>query len=395
MRSDHARSRNAPRRIRRRSRTPTCRGRGRAWARRRAPGSRGSGIARAAAGHRFVACRGSRGSARSWRSPYRRFRPRRPNDMVAPRASPRPLPLYPRSARRLVLVRPLPPDSSSIARCRCARADSSGAHRRPGRDARRCPGRGPQAAVHAAVLLPERVRRHLLQHRRAGRRDPRHRRRHPRRLQRLPDRPRSRDRVHEGQLAGPSAGAHRQLHDQLRRARRRPQPGRVLVEDGGDHPRRQHRLPRGRPATGPVQPRPAGLRSPAVLQREHHRISRRRAHLGQLLGRQGPHGSAPPYSNKYGRYQAMFPDQQFSAPFFIQYGPGNTHTADGASKYVYAVSNDGYAYNGNWLHLARVPHRPACSTATPGVTTTAGSAAARDGRGATPARPASCRCGTG
>ena len=51
----------------------------------------------------------------------------------------------------------------------------------------------------------------------------------------------------------------------------------------------------------------------------------------------------------------MFPDQTFSAPFFIQYGPGNTQTVDGANKYLYAVSNDGYTYNGNYLHLARVP----------------------------------------
>jgi hypothetical protein len=51
----------------------------------------------------------------------------------------------------------------------------------------------------------------------------------------------------------------------------------------------------------------------------------------------------------------MFPGQSFSAPFFIQYGPGNTQTADGADKYLYAVSTDGYAYDGNYLHLGRVP----------------------------------------
>lgn len=72
-------------------------------------------------------------------------------------------------------------------------------------------------------------------------------------------------------------------------------------------------------------------------------------------GVRGPHGSAPGFSAKYHRFRAMFPGQQFSAPFFIQYGPGNTRTADGGDKYVYAVSNDGYAYNGNYLHLARVP----------------------------------------
>ena len=70
----------------------------------------------------------------------------------------------------------------------------------------------------------------------------------------------------------------------------------------------------------------------------------------------------------------MFPGQTFSAPFFIQYGPGNTQTVDGGDKYLYAVSTDGYAYNGNYLHLARVP-LDKVQTARRGSTTTAGSAA--------------------
>jgi hypothetical protein len=37
------------------------------------------------------------------------------------------------------------------------------------------------------------------------------------------------------------------------------------------------------------------------------------------------------------------------------HGPGNTHTVDGADKYVYVVSTDGYAYNGNFVQLARAP----------------------------------------
>jgi hypothetical protein len=51
----------------------------------------------------------------------------------------------------------------------------------------------------------------------------------------------------------------------------------------------------------------------------------------------------------------MFDGQKFSAPFFIQYGPGNSHTADHADKFLYAVSNDGYAYDGNYVLLGRVP----------------------------------------
>jgi hypothetical protein len=71
-------------------------------------------------------------------------------------------------------------------------------------------------------------------------------------------------------------------------------------------------------------------------------------------GRTSSDGAAPGWFAARHRYRAMLP-ASFSAPFFIQYGPGNTHTVDGANKYLYAVSTDGYAYNGNYLHLARVP----------------------------------------
>ena len=66
-------------------------------------------------------------------------------------------------------------------------------------------------------------------------------------------------------------------------------------------------------------------------------------------------GAAPQWSAKLGRYRAMWPGTRFSAPFFIQYGPGNTDTVDGGGRYLYAVSTDGFAYNGNYLTLGRVP----------------------------------------
>ena len=72
-------------------------------------------------------------------------------------------------------------------------------------------------------------------------------------------------------------------------------------------------------------------------------------------GRTSTDGAAPGWLANLHRYRAMFPGNEFSAPFFIQYGPGNTQTVDGASKYLYSVSTDGYTYNGNYLHLARVP----------------------------------------
>lgn len=72
-------------------------------------------------------------------------------------------------------------------------------------------------------------------------------------------------------------------------------------------------------------------------------------------GRRSRFGAAPPWNPKTKRYRAMFPGQRFSAPFFVQYGPGNSHTVDGANRFLYAVSNDGYAYDGNYLVLGRVP----------------------------------------
>ena len=72
-------------------------------------------------------------------------------------------------------------------------------------------------------------------------------------------------------------------------------------------------------------------------------------------GTTSPDGAAPPWDTAKHRYRAMFPGKQFSAPFFIQYGPGNTQTVDGADKYLYSVSTDGYTYNGSYLRLARVP----------------------------------------
>jgi hypothetical protein len=65
-------------------------------------------------------------------------------------------------------------------------------------------------------------------------------------------------------------------------------------------------------------------------------------------------GAAPAWLPGRHRYRAMFRGRRFSAPFFVQYGPGNTHTVDGAGKYLYAVSTDGYTYNGSYLILGRV-----------------------------------------
>lgn len=69
-----------------------------------------------------------------------------------------------------------------------------------------------------------------------------------------------------------------------------------------------------------------------------------------------PTGAAPPVDTATGQVDAMFPGQDFSAPFFIQYGQDDNpaSTADGGDKYVYAVSNEGYTYDGSDLYLGRV-----------------------------------------
>lgn len=70
-----------------------------------------------------------------------------------------------------------------------------------------------------------------------------------------------------------------------------------------------------------------------------------------------PGGAAPQWDPALGRVQAMFPGHAFAAPFFINYGQDDNPagTADGGDKYVYAVSNDGYAYDGNYMIVGRVP----------------------------------------
>jgi hypothetical protein len=50
----------------------------------------------------------------------------------------------------------------------------------------------------------------------------------------------------------------------------------------------------------------------------------------------------------------MFPGSSFAAPYFIDYGRQRP-AVDGADRYVYAISNNGFWDNGDRLILARVP----------------------------------------
>ena len=66
-----------------------------------------------------------------------------------------------------------------------------------------------------------------------------------------------------------------------------------------------------------------------------------------------PGGGAPPAA-RGGGAQAMFSGTSFATPAFIQYGQGSSVTADGSGQYVYAISNNGFAYDGSWYILGRV-----------------------------------------
>jgi hypothetical protein len=69
-----------------------------------------------------------------------------------------------------------------------------------------------------------------------------------------------------------------------------------------------------------------------------------------------PNGAAPPPSPSGQGAEAMFPGSSFSTPVFINYGQDDNpaSTADGGDQYVYAISNNGWAYDGSYEVLGRV-----------------------------------------
>lgn len=70
-----------------------------------------------------------------------------------------------------------------------------------------------------------------------------------------------------------------------------------------------------------------------------------------------PNGAAPPPSPSGHGAEAMFPGQSFSTPVFVNYGQDDNpaDTADGGDQYVYAISTNGWAYDGSYDILGRVP----------------------------------------
>lgn len=67
-------------------------------------------------------------------------------------------------------------------------------------------------------------------------------------------------------------------------------------------------------------------------------------------------GAAPQPVKGSTAIQATFPGSSFATPQFINYGQDDnpSSTADGGNRYVYAISNDGYAYDGSSMILGRV-----------------------------------------
>jgi hypothetical protein len=70
-----------------------------------------------------------------------------------------------------------------------------------------------------------------------------------------------------------------------------------------------------------------------------------------------PKGAAPPPRPTGHGARAMFPGSNFTTPQFINYGQDDNPAGapDGGDQFVYAISNDGFAYDGSYMILGRVP----------------------------------------
>lgn len=60
----------------------------------------------------------------------------------------------------------------------------------------------------------------------------------------------------------------------------------------------------------------------------------------------------PSAAESYGH--PMFPGSRFSTPYFIDYGKNGAGRVDGADRYIYAISNNGFWDNGDDIVLGRV-----------------------------------------
>jgi hypothetical protein len=69
-------------------------------------------------------------------------------------------------------------------------------------------------------------------------------------------------------------------------------------------------------------------------------------------------GAAPPCNAKTGQYRSMFPGSRFANIFFINYGqddaPSSATDGNGGDRYVYALADNGFTYDGSNEILGRV-----------------------------------------
>ncbi|SDU79170.1 hypothetical protein [Jiangella alkaliphila] len=81
----------------------------------------------------------------------------------------------------------------------------------------------------------------------------------------------------------------------------------------------------------------------------HHRETQQNTSI--IVSADGGHTWSP--NAEQALAHPMFPGTSFASPYFIDYGEG-TERPHGADRYVYAVSNNGFWDNGDYLVLGRV-----------------------------------------
>jgi len=83
-------------------------------------------------------------------------------------------------------------------------------------------------------------------------------------------------------------------------------------------------------------------------------VDRRQVAQNSSIIKSTDHGLTWSRSAKENYDNPMFPGRKFANPFFIEYGKDGKSNVDNSSKYVYAVSTDGFWNNGSSLILGRV-----------------------------------------
>ncbi len=157
--------------------------------------------------------------------------------------------------------------------------------------------------------------------------------------------------------SGASRDLDRQLHGQLRTQGRRQEPRRMFLEERWHHEGRDAR------STSRSHASCTGARTASRPTACSHRSTRASSSRSTAVAPGPIRGASPALTARRrggttGSVATVrcFPGEPVLGtvlhPVRARQHPD---AVDGAGKYLYAVSTDGYAYNGNYLHLARVP----------------------------------------